>query len=343
MTLPPFTRRAIIGHVPLLLGATLIPSRVFAAVATPLRFIVIGDWGRQGRPDQMAVANLARQACTESRCDFVISTGDNFYVWGVPSGSLAPWRTSYEDVYDASLKCNWLAVLGNHDYSGSVDAQITYRSPVAHGDRCGPPPWGWRMDNRWWELQLTYFGRPDIHLFFIDTVTWEGKESFPHKLFGAHIEFGHRERQRKWLAQSLAASWSPIKLVIGHHPIYSVGPHGGQMRLKELDDILRAGGVTAYIHGHDHCLYHIQQGGFDYICSGAGSQVLTKYTGGGGDCVLKDFCPNPAAPQPYLPIARSYFAKGGIGIVSVNANSMDFQFRTVAGTCSPTVSIPVRS
>jgi acid phosphatase len=305
---------------------------------------VIGDWGRRGRPDQTAVATLAEQVFRQKNCSFVVSTGDNFYTWGVPAHSLEPWLQSYEHVYAQSLKRNWLAVLGNHDYSGNVDAQIHYRSIGSTSDLPGHPAWGWRMDDRWWRVDLGEFGRPDIELFFVDTVTWEGKEAFPHSLLGDHVRFGDQDRQREWLAESLRTSAARIKLVIGHHPVYSVGPHGGRVVKRDFDAVLRAGGATAYIHGHDHCLYYIRKAHFDYICSGAGSQVLHQYTGGpDSGCVLTGSCPDPNAPDPHLPEWLEYFELGGVAVMSISRHFIEMQFHTIGGDTSRLWSIPVRS
>ena len=58
---------------------------------------------------------------------FIISTGDNFYESGVDSVENSQWKTSYENVYSGKgLQKNWCVVLGNHDYSGNSNAQITY-------------------------------------------------------------------------------------------------------------------------------------------------------------------------------------------------------------------------
>jgi 3',5'-cyclic AMP phosphodiesterase CpdA len=292
----------------------------------------------------MAVAQLAERVFTQAQCSFVVSTGDNFYLWGVKSGSLEPWLRSYENVYARSLKRNWLAVLGNHDYGGSVLDQIRYRSPGSSPATNGHPNWGWRMDDRWWRLNLGDFGRPDIELFFVDTVTWEGKEGFPFNLLGDHVQFGDQDRQREWLAESLRTSAARIKLVIGHHPIYSVGPHGGKIAKRDFDAVLRAGGVSAYIHGHDHCLYYIRQGGFDYVCSGAGSQVLHKYTGGPeSGCVLANRCPAPTAPDPELPEWLEYYEAGGVAVMTIGSDTIDMQFHTVDDRQSRRWPIAVRS
>ncbi|MDO9338065.1 MAG: hypothetical protein EON95_15785 [Caulobacteraceae bacterium] len=67
---------------------------------------------------------------------------------------------------------------------------------------------------------------------------------------------------------------TPLKLVFGHHTIYSGSPtHGDNPALiARLAPILEARGVTAYVCGHDHDLQHIRVGAVDYICAGAGSE-----------------------------------------------------------------------
>ena len=43
-----------------------------------LHFIVIGDWGT-GRRHQKEIAEAMGKFCQGNKCDFIISTGDNFY------------------------------------------------------------------------------------------------------------------------------------------------------------------------------------------------------------------------------------------------------------------------
>jgi tartrate-resistant acid phosphatase type 5 len=49
-----------------------------------IRFIAIGDWG-SGRGRQKDVAKAMGDFCQRYRCDFIITTGDNFYKRGVDS------------------------------------------------------------------------------------------------------------------------------------------------------------------------------------------------------------------------------------------------------------------
>ena len=66
-----------------------------------LTFAVIGDWGRQGSPDQRQVASQMGIACERDKATFVVSVGDNFYEHGVTSVDDSHWQHSFETVYDA--------------------------------------------------------------------------------------------------------------------------------------------------------------------------------------------------------------------------------------------------
>lgn len=310
------TRRELVTTAPLLVGAAALPGRLFAAPVSPLTFLVLGDWGRRGNPAQRTVAGLLDSKARELDSQFLVSTGDNFYNFGVGSVDDSHWRRSFEDVYSERVKSRWYAVLGNHDYGGSIGAQIqmTDRRP------------GWRMCRRWWDERLVQW--PEIHLFFIDTVVWNGREGFPFKWLGSEIPKGDQAVQTQWLYDRLKASTARYKLVFGHHAIYSIGPHGGAMQLKELDDVLRAGGATAYINGHDHCLYYIQKAGMHYVCSGAGSNLLHQYTGGRvGGCVIKGFCDADALKNADLPTWRFYEEDvGGFAAFTLRSAALELVF-----------------
>jgi tartrate-resistant acid phosphatase type 5 len=325
------TRRELIGSLPLLAGAAALPGPLGASpfASPPFNFLVVGDWGRNGSPNQRLVADRMGKLAERTASRFTISTGDNFYTFGVSSKTDSQWDRSFTDVYTSeALQRPWYAVLGNHDYGGNVQAQI---------DRSGTGPWV--MDDLWYERTPEQIGHPDVHLFFINTVVWLGKEAFPFKWLGSDIEKGDRERQIDWLTRRLGESAARFKFVFGHHGIYSIGPHGGKMRMRELDDVLRKYRVTAYVNGHDHCLYHISRDGLHYICSGAGSQVLADYKGGpvfpdpaGGPatgCVLPVFCdPKGAEVFPYW---HYHLAAPGFAAFEIGPSGPSFQFHGRAG------------
>ena len=85
--------------------------------SSKLRFIAIGDWGsdrdRQGE-DAAAIGHW----CAENECDFIISTGDNFYDEGVTSATDYRFDHTWRDVYTHSSIANltWYICAGNHDH-----------------------------------------------------------------------------------------------------------------------------------------------------------------------------------------------------------------------------------
>jgi hypothetical protein len=101
-----------------------------AAIASPSTYVpcLDGDKGTQGtlaiggqqQVAQQATANAMSAACfAAGGCDFLMSTGDNFYDLGIIGGNNDPQWTAYSNVYTQALFPNvpMLGTLGNHDYS----------------------------------------------------------------------------------------------------------------------------------------------------------------------------------------------------------------------------------
>ena len=313
-----FTRREIVAAAPLVLVAPTL-LRAQRAPDKVWRFLVIGDWGRDGREDQRRTALAMEHVAAEKHTEFVVSTGDNFYHWGVWSATDHRWNTCFENVYSADLGC-WYSVLGNHDYGGSVEAQIERHE---HNKR-------WNMDARWYDRVWCRDGWPSLQLLFFDTVALEGKEHFPFMLYGASMD----RSMMDWQIEQMKAKLDPradIRIGVGHHPIYSVGPHGGPKQYEELDKMLRDARVKVWVNGHDHCLYHVEQGGMHYVCSGAGSEVLHSTKFGPGSCALASECNGRASD----PVKRSLFHKnpggtdhieGGFALFELGRDSGSFTF-----------------
>ncbi|CAA0831789.1 Purple acid phosphatase 3 [Striga hermonthica] len=58
--------------------------------------------------------------------DFVVSTGDNFYSDGLNGVNDTAFAESFSKIYTArSLQKPWYAILGNHDYHGNTEAQLS--------------------------------------------------------------------------------------------------------------------------------------------------------------------------------------------------------------------------
>jgi acid phosphatase len=257
---PGLTRRQF-GYGAAASGLTLALGPTEAQAQAELNFLVVGDWGRGGLSNQQAVADSMGRAAAQRQAAFVISTGDNFYDDGVASIDDPQWQTSFEKIYTApSLQKPWWVVLGNHDYHGSVQAQIDY---TAKSPR-------WRMPARNWQETMA---AADVTFFFTDTSPFVRKYSAP----GSDTKVAGQDprAQLAWLETALLQSKSAWKFVVGHHPVFSGGSKHGDTR--ELVDVFpglfKRTGVQAYFCGHEHDLQHIERDGIAYIVSGAGSEV----------------------------------------------------------------------
>lgn len=254
-----------------ILGALLLAAGLAAPAspppAAPLEFVAVGDWGRGGEKGQKQVADAMAAWADAHPLRFVVSTGDNFYGYGVKSVTDPQWRTSFEDVYAArSLRVPWLVALGNHDYRGNVEAQIEYGKTSSR----------WRMPARYWTETETLADGTRLQIFFLDTSPF--LDTYRSLFSLTRVARQDPAAQRAWLEKQLAASTAEWKIVVGHHPIYSCGPHGDSQELvRDLVPLLDRYGVALYLNGHEHVLEDLVVGGRHYVTSGAGSE-LTRVT-----------------------------------------------------------------
>jgi hypothetical protein len=112
------------------------------AEADGFSFVTLGDWGcGQGNARQRRVAHTLARFAEQHNVRFIISTGDNFYPRGVDSVEDPQWRTTFENVYQASaLQCRWYICGGNHDDYSNLTAQLRYT----------------RQSARWWYPNFYY-------------------------------------------------------------------------------------------------------------------------------------------------------------------------------------------
>ncbi|EOY21481.1 hypothetical protein QUC31_007317 [Theobroma cacao] len=233
-----------------------------------LSFLVVGDWGRRGSFNQSRVAFQMGKIGEKLDIDFVVSTGDNFYDNGLSSEHDTAFEESFTDVYTAnSLQKQWYSVLGNHDYRGDAEAQL---SPLLR-----------KIDSRWLCLRSFIVNAELAEIIFVDTTpfvntyfldpedhTYDWRGVTPRKPYIANL--------LKDVESALRESTATWKIVVGHHAIRSVGHHGDTEELvSHLLPILKANNVDFYMNGHDHCLEHISDtdSRIQFLTSGAGSKA----------------------------------------------------------------------
>ncbi|RYD88696.1 MAG: acid phosphatase, partial [Sphingobacteriales bacterium] len=199
-----------------------------------LNFIAVGDWGRNGEYDQTEVAKQMGLWAAKNPNNFVISVGDNFYPKGVVSEHDPLWNFSFENIYTAhSLQCDWYPVLGNHDYHADPEAQIRY-SKVSRR---------WNMPALYYSREVTINKATGDKVLFVmidtDPFLFEDKKDYCDK-------------QMQWLNDTLSKANESVKwkIVVGHHPYYTVGP-----RIKNYDTLTMRKALTDVFEKHKVNIY----------------------------------------------------------------------------------------
>jgi tartrate-resistant acid phosphatase type 5 len=265
-----------------------------------VHFIAIGDWGRNGEYDQLEVAKQMGVWAATNPNNFVISVGDNFYPRGVVSENDPLWHYSFENIYTAhSLQCDWYPVLGNHDYGSEPEAQVRY-SKVSRR---------WNMPALYYAKEFSLGKAGDkVLMLMIDT------DPMLHDNKKQEVE-----KQMIWINNTLKNASADVKwkIVVGHHPYYTVGP-----RIKNYDtltvraklaQVFEAHKVDVYLSGHDHSLQHLKPEGFTHqFISGAGSEL----TGVSTD----------------IPYSRFQASDHGFMYFAINKNKLNVKAINAAGT-----------
>ena len=261
------------------------PARALSRTGASLEFPVVGDWGRMGSWNQRNVAEEMGLAADKTSAPFVISTGDNIYPSGVASVDDPQFQQSWGTVYtNPALKREWLMTLGNHDSRGDCQAQVEFSKKDPF----------WRMDGRFYSVTKH---NGTVLLVFLDTNPFVARyrDAFHTDMAPCLSTSQPVSAQLAWLEATLAASTAAVKVVVGHHAIYSGGKHGNTAELQPLVPIMRRHGVVAYLCGHDHHMEHVERDGMHFFVSGAGSKT-----------------------RPPHPINGSQFASGESGFLFVS-------------------------
>ncbi|KAJ8751457.1 hypothetical protein K2173_016668 [Erythroxylum novogranatense] len=231
-----------------------------------LSLLVVGDWGRRGAYNQSEVALQVGIIGEKLDLDLVISTGDHFYEDGLKL-DLDLVHKSFTKIYTApSLQKQWYNVLGNHDYRGDVEAQL---SPVLR-----------EKDHKWLCLRSFIVETEMAEFVFVDTTPFVDKyfkeKEHTYDWSGITPRDEYLTNLLKEVDSTLKESTAKWKIVVGHHTIKSAGTHSNTVELEQrLLPILEANDVDLYINGHDHCLEQISSSNspLQFLTSGGGSKA----------------------------------------------------------------------
>jgi hypothetical protein len=259
-----------------LAGVGALPS--FAATSAAGRgssnLLMIGDWGDEDPRAQTRVATGMQGYVRAQglKTDALLMLGDNWY-GPLPGGVKdARWQTQFEEMYPKSVfNCPAYAIPGNHDYQrmpmSKLDAELEYARQG--GTR-------WTMPARWYSFEFPA-KKPLMKVIALDS-------NMPHPVKPTGPDFtlteAERVEQLAWLTTELEKRrTTPFLVVMGHHPVFSNGPHGDTaMLVQDWEPLFREHQVHLYLAGHDHDMQHLEFEGHptSFALSGGGGSDLYK-------------------------------------------------------------------
>jgi len=217
-------------------------------------FFVIGDTGT-GDSQQQTAAAILESYHLSYPLDGIIHTGDIFYPRGLDSADDDDAYSKFTSVYQGLSPLPWYFVAGNHDHDGSIQALLAF----AAGDESlhYPAPYYLKTLSK---QGLNW----QINLLATDTTPFT---------FGLV-----QAEQLAWLQNQLSALENQLNLVIGHHPVFSNGSHGGAKELQSsLYPLLKEYRVPLYLSGHEHSLQLLPgREAVSFLISGAGGAGLRE-------------------------------------------------------------------
>jgi tartrate-resistant acid phosphatase type 5 len=255
-------------------GLGALPALAAAPDAKARHLFLLGDWGWQDDlTGQTATAQqMAKYAAQHKlKLESVFLLGDSWY-GPMPGGADDPrWKTQFEEMYPKSVfDCPFYSIMGNHDYQ-HMPADVTKTEmELAYAKRPG---------TRWTQPALYYsFEFPKKNPVF-QVIALDSNVPMPGT-HGANFTMTAEQQatELKWLAAELEKPrTAPFLVVMGHHPIFSNGPHGDhKVLIAEWEPLLQQHKVDFYLAGHDHDLQHLEFEGHptSFVCSGAGGADL---------------------------------------------------------------------
>jgi hypothetical protein len=255
------------------LAATGAAQHAYALAPDPAarHFLMVGDWGKDGEhtgQSRVASAMVSYAQTHKLHTDALLMLGDTWY-GPLPGGVDDPrWQAQFEQMYPKSaFPCPAYSVMGNHDCQ---------RMPATVNKREAELAYARRGHSRWTQPALWYtYNLPNIKVIALDSNVPMG-----HKDNGVDFTLTQEEQatQLAWFKAELAKpNPLPFLVVIGHHPIFSNGPHGDhKVLIAEWEPLLREHNVHLYLAGHDHDLQHLEFEGHptSFVSSGAGGADL---------------------------------------------------------------------
>ena len=256
--------------------------------------LIVGDWGwsekaggdasRNGdnyHAQSMVARGMQQYAHAHNlKPDALLLLGDSWYGDLVGGAKCPRWNSQFEEMYPVeAFPGPAYSMLGNHDYQmlpanvNKLEAELEY---ARAGRGVDGRPTRWTLPARWYTFDFPKI-RPLIHFIVLDSNmpredgTWQHGHDFT-------LKPEEQAEQLRWLETELRKPRAtPFLAVLGHHPVYSNGPHGDHPTLiRDWDPLFQKYKVDLYMAGHDHDLQHLEFEGHPttHFLSGGGGADL---------------------------------------------------------------------
>jgi hypothetical protein len=193
--------------------------------ATSLKFTAMGDFGTGGETQRAVLSRLSQEG---NAGELLLTLGDNAYSKGT--------EQEFQDRMFTPMAALLRQVplftsLGNHEYGTAqgqpyLDNFYLPANNSEHSERYYSFDWG------------------PVHFVALDSSCASGRYDADDCTLNA---------QKSWVAQDLAATKLPWKIVFYHHPSWSSGKHGSEPTMQKVfGPIFEQSGVDLVLTGHDH-------------------------------------------------------------------------------------------
>jgi len=137
------------------------------------------------------------------------------------------WAETFRSIDSIGQSMPILNVTGNHDYFKGVIRRLEHRFPLV---------FSYFLDSKVEDNMVYTLNYGDVQLFVLDS----------------NREFFHLWTQRQWLEEQLQQSDAKWKILVLHHPLYSIKGNNNLIQRWMFNDLIEEYGVDLVLQGHEH-------------------------------------------------------------------------------------------
>jgi len=137
------------------------------------------------------------------------------------------WNEAFAELDSIRQHIPVMCIAGNHDYLKTLPDSTERRFPLV---------FSYFLDSMVGDNLVATFNYGDVQFFLLDS------NRYPYDLY----------TQSEWLEEKLSRSEAKWKVVVMHHPLYSLKKGNNLIQRWMFDDIVRKYNVDLVLQGHEH-------------------------------------------------------------------------------------------